>query len=222
MGDRGPSKRMTMADFLRPPQPPATANRNTDTNNNTTTATISNNQDDSSKSLPLLYTVRATKKGGVPCAVESRKHHKVVVLSNIEGDVPALLSALQKLLGTGGVRKGNSIEVQGEHHLEKIKRFCLTSGCVVGASKQNKVDAQAATGKMSNNNSKKSETTTNTETTATSTIKTAVDGTAPLSQKEIKVLKPTELKEHLAARQLSTQGNKKELLARLAASVKSN
>ena len=220
MGDRGPSKRITMADFLRPPQPPATANQNNDTNNNTTTSTISNNQDDS-KSLPL-YTVRATKKGGVPCAVESRKHHKVVVLSNIEGDVPALLSALQKSLGTGGVRKGNSIEVQGEHHLEKIKRFCLTSGCVVGASKQNKVEAQAATSKKSNNNSKKSETTTTTATTATTTAKAAVDGTAPLSQKEIKAMKPTELKEHLVARQLSTQGNKKELLARLAFSVKSN
>jgi translation initiation factor 1 (eIF-1/SUI1) len=220
MGDRGPSKRMTMADFLRPPQPPATANRNTDTNNNTTTATISNNQDDSSKSLPLLYTVRATKKGGVPCAVESRKHHKVVVLSNIEGDVPALLSALQKTLGTGGVRKGNSIEVQGEHHLEKIKRFCLTSGCVVGASKQNKEEAHATTGKNSNHKNRKSETSTNTATTTTA-IKAAVDGTAALSQKEIKTMKPTELKEHLAARQLSTQGNKKELLARLAATVKS-
>jgi translation initiation factor 1 (eIF-1/SUI1) len=219
MGDRGPSKRMTMADFLRPPQTPATSNQNTDTNNNTTTATISNNQDDS-KSLPL-YTVRATKKGGVPCAVESRKHHKVVVLSNIEGDVPALLSALQKSLGTGGVRKGNSIEVQGEHHLEKIKRFCLTSGCVVGATKQSKVEAQAATGKKSNNNNKKSETTNNSATTATA-VKAAVDGTAPLSQKEIKAMKPTELKEHLVVRQLSTQGNKKELLARLVSSVKSN
>jgi translation initiation factor 1 (eIF-1/SUI1) len=212
MGDRGPSNRLTMADFLRPPQPPATANQSSDTNN-----TISNNQDDS-KPLPV-YTVRATKKGGVPCAVESRKHHKVVVLSNIEGDVPALLSALQKSLGTGGVRKGNSIEVQGEHHLEKVKRFCLTSGCVVGANKQNKAEAEAATGKKSNNNNKLSETTNNAE---TSTIKAAVDGTAPLSQKEIKVMKPTEMKEHLAARQLSTQGNKKELLARLAASVKSN
>jgi translation initiation factor 1 (eIF-1/SUI1) len=208
---------MTMADFLRPPQPPVTANQNTDANNITTAAATSYNQD-ASKSLPL-YTVRATKKGGVPCAVESRKHHKVVVLSNIEGDVPALLSALQKTLGTGGVRKGNSIEVQGEHHLEKIKRFCLTSGCVVGASKQNKEEAHATTGKNSNHKNKKSETSTNTATTTTA-IKAAVDGTAALSQKEIKTMKPTELKEHLAARQLSTQGNKKELLARLTATVK--
>jgi translation initiation factor 1 (eIF-1/SUI1) len=208
---------MTMADFMRPPsQPPATiSNKNTNINSNTTTETISSNRHDDSKSRPL-YTVRATKKGGVPCAVESRKHHKVVVLSNIEGDVSALLSALQKSLGTGGVRKGNSIEVQGEHHLEKIKTFCLTSGCVVGASKQNKAEAEAATGKKSKTNSKKSESATN---TATTTLKAAVDGTAPLSQKEIKGMKPTELKEHLAARQFSTQGNKKELLARLLASV---
>jgi translation initiation factor 1 (eIF-1/SUI1) len=171
MGDRGPSKRMTIADFLPPPQPPpqppATANpKNTDTNNNSN----SNTPEDSTKSLS--YTVRATKKGGVPCAVESRKHHKVVVLSNIEGDVPALLSALQKSLGTGGVRKGHSIEVQGEHHLEKIKRFCLTSGCVVGASQQNKAEAA---GKKSQNNTKKNETTTNTtETTTTKAAWTAL------------------------------------------------
>jgi translation initiation factor 1 (eIF-1/SUI1) len=218
MGDRGPSKRMTMADFMRPPsQPPSTrTNQNTTINNNTTTEIMSSNHQEDSKSRPL-YTVRATKKGGVPCAVESRKHHKVVVLSNIEGDVSALLSALQKSLGTGGVRKGNSIEVQGEHHLEKIKRFCLTSGCVVGASKQNKAEAEAAAGKKSKTNSKKSESATTTATT--STLKAAVDGTAPLSQKGIKAMKPTELKEHLAARQLPTQGNKKELLARLLASV---
>jgi hypothetical protein len=141
----------------------------------------------------------------------------VVVLSNIEGDVPALLSALQKSLGTGGVRKGTTIEVQGEHHLEKVRKFCLNSGCVVGASKQSKAEAAAGNGKTNNPKSKN-------ETTAKTAAKKPPDSNATLSPKEIKGKKPAELKEHLAARQLSTQGNKKELLARLllAASGKGN
>ena len=108
-----PSKKMTMADFFRPA---ATA-----TNNSNTMLLPQKEAETPVPSLP--YTVRATKKGGVPCVVESRKHHKVVVLSNIQGDVGALLSALQKSLGTGGVRKGNTVEVQGGHHLEKIRKF---------------------------------------------------------------------------------------------------
>jgi translation initiation factor 1 (eIF-1/SUI1) len=201
---------MTMADFLRPP---AT------TNNPQTTGTSSGNLHDNAAAAAAAaalppYTIRATKKGGVPCVVESRKHHKVVVLSNLEGDVSALLSALQKALGTGGVRKGNTIEVQGEHHLEKIRLFCLKSGCVVGANKQNKAEAAAAAGKAS-----KGQKATETE-TATATSKPVVDiAMAPLSQKQIKAMKPATLREHLAARQLSTQGNKKELLARLVAAA---
>lgn len=220
MGDRGPSKRITMADFLRaqePRPPPSTSASNTAVSTATSAAAGSNNDtarninnDDSTKqSLP--YKVRATKKGGVPCVVESRKHHKVVVLSNIEGDVSALLSALQKSLGTGGVTKGKSVEIQGEHHLEKVKKFCLKSDCVVGATKQSKAEAVADSSKKSKSNSK--------NTASEAPKKPSVNGTGPLSQKQIKTMKPPELKEHLAARQLSTQGNKKELLARLAAAV---
>ena len=122
MGDRRPSKQITMADFFHHPtlkQPPATTTKIIDEKNNN--APTSNDEQRCAKPSPTLYSVRATKKGGVPCVVESRKHHKVVVLSNIEGDVPALLSALQKSLGTGGVRRGNSVEIQGEHHLDKFK-----------------------------------------------------------------------------------------------------
>ena len=126
--------------------------------------------------------IRATKKGIVPCAVESRKHHKVVAFSNIEGDIGALLSALQKALGTGGIRKGNSvIEVQGKDHLETIRAFCLKSGCVVRATKQSKAEVEAAAAAKQkqkkksakdNNNSKASD--------------PVIISAAPLSQKEIK------------------------------------
>lgn len=140
--------------------------------------------------------------------VESRKHHKVVSLSNIEGDVGALLSELQKALGTGGVRKGNSIEVQGEHHLEKIRFFCLKSGCVVGATKQSKAEAEA----VAKQKQKKKLVNENPTTDAATSV---INSTNALSQKEIKAMKPVTLKKHLAARDLPIQGNKKELVARL-------
>lgn len=217
--NRVPSKRITMADFLGSKQNQAlqtSFNRNsvlTDLSANKNTVNDNEQQKHFNSPPSLLYTVRATKKGGVPCVVESRKHHKVIVLNNVEGDISALLSALQKSLGTGGVSKGNSIEIQGEHHLEKVKKFCLNSGCVVGATKQSKADA-AVTGKTKKKNcSDKNE--------STSVVaKPIIDRTKPLLLKEIKTMKPSTLKEYLAAKQLSTQGNKKELLARLAASIK--
>lgn len=203
-----PNKKLTMADFLLGPERPTAGPAS-----GSTAAARNNSQSNSFSDTVTTtaappYSVRATKKGGVPCAVESRKHHKVVVLSNIEGDVPALLSALQKALGTGGVRKGATIEIQGEHHLEKVRKFCLNAGCVVGATKQSKAEAAAA------GNSKTTKSKSN-EAAAKTAPKNLPDGNATLSSKEIKGMKPTELKDQLAARQLSTQGNKKELLARL-------
>ena len=88
----------------------------------------------------LAYSVGATKKGGVPVRVESRKSgKKVVLIENAEGDVKALLKDLQAALGTGGVLRGGCVEVQGEHHLARVTKFLLESGCIVGACKQVKV-----------------------------------------------------------------------------------
>eukprot|EP00536_Pseudo-nitzschia_multiseries_P014172 jgi/Psemu1/291299/fgenesh1_pg.665_\ len=160
------------------------------------------------------YRVRATKKGNVPVVVESRKHHKVIVLSNIEGDVDALLSILKKKLGAGGVRKGNAIEINGsaDKQVDAIKRFCLESGCLEGASKQTKGAIVEATSKGSKGISNKKAT----EGGGTPKPKAvAVDPSIVLTSKDIKIMKPNTMKEHLAARGLSTQGNKKELIARL-------
>mmetsp|Transcript_14509 Transcript_14509/g.21388 ORF Transcript_14509/g.21388 Transcript_14509/m.21388 type:complete len:203 (-) Transcript_14509:1445-2053(-) len=195
MKSQPPSKRSNMLDFSKL------------LDDNHTNDTCCHKNEEVQQSLP--YTVRATKKGGVPCVVESRKHHKVVVLSNVEGDTAALLSVLQKKLGAGGVCKGKSIEVHGEHHLEKIKNFCLNSGCVVGASKQNKAAAAVVTQKKNKTSVDKGKNEASTKT------KPSIDVTKPLTSKEVKAMKPTELKDHLSARQLSTQGNKKELISRL-------
>lgn len=210
-------KPITMSDFFT-----KTINADTKDTKNTTTTTNNNNNNNIIPSPPptLPYSVRATKKGNVPCVVESRKHHKVVVLSNIEGDVDALLSVLRKKMGTGGVRKGNAIEISGggDKQLETIKRFCVESGCVVGASKQTKGAVSEAALKGKTNKNKKA----NENETAKPKAATNIDPTIILTPKEIKTMKPTRMKEHLAARQLSTQGNKKELIARLISAAASS
>ena len=190
----------------------------------------------------MMFTVRATKKGNVPIVVESRKHHKVIVLSNIEGDGAQLLSLLKKKLGTGGVLRTNNtenggrsdsccrIEINGENkkHIETIQRYiCLEAKCLIGASKQTKEAIEITDKNMNKNTNKnknKNKTDGATTTTTTNTIRTkpAIQMDPSLTSKEIKTMKPIQLKAQLAARQLSTQGNKKELIARLLGVISSS
>jgi translation initiation factor 1 (eIF-1/SUI1) len=212
----GNRKPITMADFFRPIGDNAanTENKiiinNTSTSTSTSTSNTLSSQEKQHKIPPPSYTVRATKKGNVPVVIESRKHHKVVVLSNIEGDIEKLLSLLKKKLGTGGsVQKGNnSIEISGgkEKHLEVITKFCIESGCLVGASKQTKGTVESSSKNKKNEKEQKTE---------PAKIEKVPLDTIVLNPKVIKTMKPIKLKEHLSARQLSTQGNKKELIARL-------
>ena len=218
-GASGNRKPITMADFFRPIGDAAnTENKiiinntgNSTSNSNSTSSTFSS-QEKQHPIPPSSYTVRATKKGNVPVVIESRKHHKVVVLSNVEGDIEKLLSVLKKKLGTGGSiqKRNNSIEISGgkDKHLEVIAKFCIESGCLVGASKQTKGTVET----KSSNNNKKNEKEQKKE---PAKIEKAPLHTIVLSPKAIKTMKPIKLKEHLSARQLSTQGNKKELIARL-------
>ena len=217
-GASGNRKPITMADFFRPIGDAAnTENKiiinntgNSSSTSNSTSNTVSS-QEKQHPIPPSSYTVRATKKGNVPVVIESRKHHKVVVLSNVEGDIEKLLSILKKKLGTGGsVQKGNnSIEISGgkDKHLEVITKFCIESGCLVGASKQTKGTVET---KSSNNKKNEKE-----QKKEPAKIEKTPLNTIVLSPKVIKTMKPIKLKEHLSARQLSTQGNKKELIARL-------
>ena len=69
------------------------------------------------------YQVGKTRKGGWPLSVEKRPAGKVVtVIRNISGDAEALLSALKKRCGAGGVVREGSVEVQGDH-CAKIEAF---------------------------------------------------------------------------------------------------
>ncbi|VEU41514.1 unnamed protein product [Pseudo-nitzschia multistriata] len=206
----GSAKSVTMADFIRFNETSNLAPIRAAVKS-PTPAAVSNSMI-AKPTTNLSYTVRATKKGNVPCVVESRKHHKVVVLSNIDGDVDALLSTLKKKLGTGGVKKGNTIEINGggDKQVEAIKRFCVKSGCLKGVSKQTKGAIVEKTSKSAKGTGNKKSNDENTPKPPSS-----IDPSMRLTSKEIKAMKPNKMKEHLAAWQLSTQGNKKELIARL-------
>ena len=108
---------------------------------------------DASAAKTQSYRVRASKKGGIPVAIEKRKcGKKVVLIAGVEGDVAALLSDLKRALGAGGVvtypdpsrRDRGTAEIQGERHLERVQEFLALSGCVVGLSKKAKEKALQA------------------------------------------------------------------------------
>ena len=196
---------------------------------------------------PLSYGVRATKKGGVPVKVESRKSgKKVVVIESCEGDLKALLRDLQAALGTGGVLRGGTVEVQGEHHVARVTQFLLESGCITGASKQVKTAAGVAQGSSQQRRVDPSDGNAyplssfievyggsredpppqwEAAQPRTQHPAAAAGAQAPAAKKQLvvqpvdrqaaKAMKPPELKAALAARGASTDGNKKELLARL-------
>mmetsp|Transcript_4858 Transcript_4858/g.13789 ORF Transcript_4858/g.13789 Transcript_4858/m.13789 type:complete len:209 (-) Transcript_4858:984-1610(-) len=166
------------------------------------------------------WTVKGTKKGGLPVGVETRRNGKVVVISNVEGDINVLLADVKRALGTGGVARpdGGYIEIQGGHHEKTVCNFLLRSGHLVGvnkgtisaASKSNssKACSRVKSDGKSQLNAKAS------PPPAKSPVNLADTAKIP-DVKKIKAMKPPELKAHLAARGASTQGNKKELVARL-------
>ena len=179
------------------------------------------------------FTVRATKKGGIPVAVETRScGKKVVVVRRAEGDLPALCTALKRVLGTGGVvrwadaqgraaaeRTGRgSVEVGGEAHLAKVQEYLAKSGCLVGVQKTIKANLLGGSGKQGGGGKKQKAAAAAAAAAAAKASKgkkPPVDITRPLDAKAIKAMKPPALRAHLVARGLSAQGSKKELIARL-------
>ena len=190
-----------------------------------------------STATELAYSIGATKKGGIPVSIETRKCSKVVVIENAEGDLKALLRDLQHALGTGGVIRGSSVEIQGDQHADRVRAFLVSSGCLVGVSRQvreearpvSKASPKAAELRLDGSQmrgvddfiSKYGGSRANPPAEWRSAPTSKKDAEkkaavhAALDAKEVKAMNPTDLKARLSARGLSTQGNKKELLARL-------
>lgn len=58
-------------------------------------------------------------------------------MSNVSGDAHALLAALKKAVGCGGVvnEDNNTVEIQGEK-VDRVGTWLTKSGCLKGVSKQ--------------------------------------------------------------------------------------
>ena len=167
----------------------------------------------------LGYFVTGSKKGGFPVAVEKRAcGKKVTVIRNISGDRGALLSALKKKMGCGGVmNEDGSVEVQGERQ-PAVEKFLTEMKCLKSVSKAKKenaapkkVEKTVALTKLDNKFA---------EANNLSKGKPVALEIASVSEQAAKKMKPAEIKMHLKEAGLSTQGNKKELLARLLEQIK--
>ena len=179
------------------------------------------------------WTVRGTKKGALPVALETRKNGKVVIISNIDGDLNALLKDVKKALGTGGVARPSEgyVEIQGAHH-EKVCQFLLKSGQLSGVKKETiSSSAEALKNKKNGGNNKSDNGKAHLNAKASSQqpaaskpiiiVGDATENDKPIPDtKTIKAMKPPELRTQLAARGASILGNKKELIARLLAMKK--
>ena len=73
----------------------------------------------------LGFFVQRTKKGKLPISYENRaKGKKVTVIANVSGDANILLQELKKKIGVGGVVRGETVELQGDHQVQ-VEKFLL-------------------------------------------------------------------------------------------------
>jgi len=151
-------------------------------------------------------------------AVEKRSHKKVTVIRNVVGDRDALLSGLKKKLGCGGaINKDGHIELQGERQ-PAVEKYLTHMNCLksvsrakkdsaapppkaVKAAEPTKIDKKMAASRAPSNN-------------------VSAEELSSITEQAAKKMKPAEMKVHLKAAGLSTQGNKKELLSRLLEHIK--
>lgn len=162
----------------------------------------------------LGYYVTGSKKGGFPVVVEKRSHKKVTVIRNVVGDRDALLTGLKKRLGCGGIiNKDGNIELQGERQ-SAVEKFLSEKDCLKAVSKVNKNLAAPPVNKKGVAEPTKIDKKI-AAARGTSKIVLADEEHSSITDQAAKKMKPAEMKVHLKAAGLSTQGNKKELLARL-------
>lgn len=73
----------------------------------------------------LGFFVQRTKKGKLPISYENRaKGKKVTAIANVSGDANILLQELKKKIGVGGVVRGETVELQGDHQVQ-VEKFLL-------------------------------------------------------------------------------------------------
>lgn len=69
------------------------------------------------------FKIMRTKKGGFPIYIEKRaKGKKVTVVKQVTGNQKLLLQKLKTKFGTGGLIKGNEVEIQGDFD-SKLQKY---------------------------------------------------------------------------------------------------
>jgi translation initiation factor 1 (eIF-1/SUI1) len=99
----------------------------------------------------IRWKVEGTKKGALPICVEKRPCGKVVTMIHNVTNPEKLQSELQVLLGAGGSRLSNSVEIQG-NHTDRITKYLFdhksqlskVSGCKEKEKKPEKLEESTA------------------------------------------------------------------------------
>ncbi|XP_078343584.1 uncharacterized protein LOC144629225 [Oculina patagonica] len=93
-------------------------------------ATGSSLKQEETKNGTVGFSVKRTKKGKLPISYENRaKGKKVTVISNVSGDSALLLQELKKKIGAGGVVRGETVEIQGDHQVV-VEKFLTGHPCL--------------------------------------------------------------------------------------------
>ena len=226
---------MKLADFM---VKPSLSNKNNDNNDvdmqnkfqSITLQQTSNNNNDKNNYISNTsaestnnYTVHGTKNCSVPLRIEKRRGRDITVISNIEGDVNLLSKELKKILGCSCATLRN-IEIQGNHMI-RVEKFLMKKQCFKGVQRKKKEAISNQIEKDQERKSKKKELKKlkdskdvvrkgKKKTNKNQNMEDANDLKLK-SKSEIGKIKPKILKTYLKACNLSTQGNKKELIDRL-------
>lgn len=100
------------------------------TNRDESTATGSDSKQEEATNGTVGFSVKRTKKGKLPISYENRaKGKKVTVISNVTGDPAILLQELKKKIGAGGVVRGETVEIQGDHQVV-VEKFLTGHSCL--------------------------------------------------------------------------------------------
>lgn len=92
--------------------------------------TRSTSKEEEKTNETIGFAVKRTKKGKIPISYENRsKGKKVTVVSNVTGDPGILLQELKKKIGAGGVVRGETVEIQGDHQV-LVEKFLTGHPCL--------------------------------------------------------------------------------------------
>lgn len=124
---------LTLASFLSgslSSQTSVVSERASSTDQGVVVGTRSASEEEETAKETIGFSVKRTKKGKIPISYENRsKGKKVTVISNVTGDPSILLQELKKKIGAGGIVRGETVEIQGDHQV-LVENFLTGHPCL--------------------------------------------------------------------------------------------